>query len=156
MSATEMTASTVSAAMPIALALLVALALGACVHTPPGTSVEIAHARNPEIYRFPAPPKPAPKIAPVKTPKTAKTVKKSQSAHPSTGKHELTARAYARGEVAMKAGTDAEAIEAFEETVSLDPSSREAWQKLAILYERTGQEKKAMEAFRRAKQVAGD
>jgi Tfp pilus assembly protein PilF len=53
----------------------------------------------------------------------------------------------------MKDGKDAEAIEAFEETVKLDPNFRDAWQWLAILYEKTGQEKKAIEAFRKSKQV---
>ena len=67
---------------------------------------------------------------------------------------ERVAEAFSRGQFCMQAGKDAEAIAAFEEAVKIDPSFNEAWQHLAILYEKTGQEKKALEAFRHARKVA--
>ena len=47
-----------------------------------------------------------------------------------------------------------EAIKAFEEAVKADPKFTEAWQNLAVLYEKVGDEKKAVEAFRRSKKIA--
>jgi tetratricopeptide (TPR) repeat protein len=129
----------------IAPALGTALALCGCVHTPPGTSVEIALARKAELYRWPAPLlKPARVVA---------RKKETERPRPAPGKHELAARAFARGEALMKEGRDTEAIAAFEETVRIDPHFRDAWQWLAILYEKSGQQEKAMEAFRKAKEV---
>jgi Tfp pilus assembly protein PilF len=66
------------------------------------------------------------------------------------------ADAYSRGNFCMQAGNDADAITAFEETVKIDPTFTEAWQNLAALYEKQGNEKKAIEAYRRAKKVAKD
>jgi len=40
-----------------------------------------------------------------------------------------------------------EAIAAFQEAVRIDPAFNEAWQKLAILYEKKGDSKKALDAF---------
>lgn len=51
----------------------------------------------------------------------------------------------------MEAGKDAEAITAFQETVKIDPGFTEAWQHLAILYAKVGQEKKSLDAYHRAK-----
>ena len=41
-----------------------------------------------------------------------------------------------------------------EEAVKLDPTFSEAWEDLAVLYEKTGDAKKALEAFRKAKKLA--
>jgi Tfp pilus assembly protein PilF len=54
----------------------------------------------------------------------------------------------------MQAGKDAEAIAAFQEAVKIDPGFAEAWQHLAILYAKTGDDKKSLEAYRKAKSVA--
>jgi hypothetical protein len=61
------------------------------------------------------------------------------------------ADAYAHGSFAMQAGKDAEAIFALEEAVRLDPNFTEAWTKLVKLYERTGNPKKAAEAYKKLK-----
>jgi len=63
------------------------------------------------------------------------------------------ADAYSRGTFAMQAGQDAEAISAFEQTVKLDPDFTDAWGKLAILYRKTGNSVKAMDAFKKAKRL---
>jgi tetratricopeptide (TPR) repeat protein len=129
-----------------ALGLATIFALCGCVHTPPGTSVEIALARKAELYRWPAPP-PKPRSVVAKK-------RETKPARPAPSKHTLAARAFARGESLMKEGRDIEAIAAFEEAVKIDPNFRDAWQRLAILYDKTGQEKKAIEAFRKSKDVA--
>jgi tetratricopeptide (TPR) repeat protein len=127
----------------------VALALGACshvqlTHVPPGESLGVALARKPDLVRMPTPP-------PSAVPPAAPT--------PSTGlpQSDNTARvadAYSRGEFCMNAGKDDEAIGAFEEAVKIDPTFTDAWQRLAALYEKKGENKKAIEAFRRSKKVA--
>jgi Tfp pilus assembly protein PilF len=38
--------------------------------------------------------------------------------------------------------------------VKLDPGFTDAWNNLALLYEKTGHEKKAIEAFKKAKKIA--
>jgi tetratricopeptide (TPR) repeat protein len=125
-----------------------ALASGACshvqiTHVPPGESLGVALARKPDLVRLPAPPPGAVTTAPT----------------PATGlpKSDNTARvadAYSRGEFCMNAGKDDEAIAAFEEAVKIDPTFTEAWQRLAALYEKKGENKKAIDAFRRSKRVA--
>jgi hypothetical protein len=67
---------------------------------------------------------------------------------------ERVGEAYSRGEFCLGAGKVDEAIAAFEEAVKIDPAFTEAWQNLAMLYEKKGNSKKAIEAFRRAKKVA--
>ena len=63
------------------------------------------------------------------------------------------ADAYSRGTFAMQAGQNNEAITALEETVKLDPDFTDAWGKLAILYQKTGDHMKATEAFKKAKRL---
>ena len=63
------------------------------------------------------------------------------------------ADAYSRGTFAMQAGQNAEAIAALEETVKLDPDFTDAWGKLAILYQKTGNSAKALNAFKKAKRL---
>lgn len=63
------------------------------------------------------------------------------------------ADAYSRGTFAMQAGQTAEAIGAFEQTVKLDPDFTDAWGKLAILYQKSGNSAKATEAFKKAKRL---
>ncbi len=124
------------------LAAGLALGLAACVHTPPGTSVEIALARKAELVKLPAP---AP-LPPGASPAVEPPLPDSRT--------EKIADAFTRGNFCMRAGNDSEAITAFEEVVTIDPSFSMAWQNLSILYEQTGDSKKAMEAFRRSKKVA--
>ncbi len=119
------------------------LALCSCVHTPPGTSVELALAKKAEVIRLPTPP-----------PSEVAKTRGVEPALPEDDTVEKVADAYTRGQFCMKAGKDPEAITAFEEAVKLDPSFTDAWQNLAILYEKGGNSKKSMEAFRRSKKIA--
>ena len=73
---------------------------------------------------------------------------------PGTSTVERVGEAFSRGQFCLEAGKDAEAITAFQETVKIDPGFTEAWQYLAILYAKVGQEKKSLDAYHRAKKVA--
>ena len=128
-----------------------ALALGGCAslkvtHVPPGQSLDEAMAKKPELVRLPAPPPPdLAMLGPVPA---------VEPELPGNSTVERVAAAYSRGEFCLGAGKMNEAIAAFEEVVKIDPAFTEAWQHLAMLYEKTGNSKKALEAFRRAKKVA--
>ena len=127
-----------------AASLSAAALLGGCVvHPPPGTSVEVALAKKAELVRLPAPPRSA-----------GLHVAAVEPELPSNSKVDRVAEAYTRGQFCMEAGKDEEAIAAFEEAVKIDPTFTDAWSKLAMLYEKLGQEKKALEAFRKSKKVA--
>ena len=135
--------------MKLRLSLSLAiLAFAACVHTPPGTSVQVALAQKAELIRMPGPP---PGSVAAAFGRSAVIVEPEL---PGNSTMERVAEAFSRGQFCMQAGKDAEAIAAFEEAVKIDPGFHEAWQHLAILYEKTGHEKKALEAFRRARKVA--
>ncbi len=60
---------------------------------------------------------------------------------------------YTRGCVAMKAGRTDEAITALQEAVKLDPNFVDAWTKLVLLYQSSGQQDKATEAYKKTKQL---
>jgi lipoprotein NlpI len=124
-----------------------AVVLSGCVHTPPGTSVEVALAKKPELVRLPESPKIADKRESSKVAPVEPTL-------PADNKTEKIADAYTRGGFCMEAGKDQEAIAAFQEAVALDPTFTDAWQNLAVLYEKSGDQKRALEAFRRSKKIA--
>ena len=107
--------------------------------------MNVALAKKAELARVPGPP-PGTKVVgalPVIEPEL-----------PGTSKGERAHEAFSRGQFCMEAGKDAEAISAFEETVKIDQNFNEAWEHLAILYAKLGQDKKAIEAYRRAKRLA--
>lgn len=124
-------------------------ALAACVHTPPGTSVQVALAKRPELVKLPAPPAPIVPPAPSRG-----QIAAVEPPLPDSHKVEDIAEAFTLGGFCMEAGKDAEAIVAFEKAVELDPSFTEAWESLASLYEKTGQQPRAVAAMRKAKKVA--
>ena len=133
------------------------LSLGACAHmphlavthVPPGQSLNVAMAKKPEVVRLPAPPQPVQSsmVATTQVPAVEPDLPKMDNSA-------KAAEAYSRGEFCMTAGNDDEAIAAFQEVVKIDPTSTEAWQQLAALYEKKGDNKKAIDAFRRAKKIA--
>lgn len=120
-----------------------ALLSGGCTHTPPGTSVLVALARRPDVVAYPA--------TPAET-KVKNSVATGGTAAPvAPEKTELVADAFSRAEFCLGTGNDVEAIAAFREVVKIDPKFSDAWNKLAVLYEKTGQEQEAMDAFKKAK-----
>jgi Flp pilus assembly protein TadD len=54
----------------------------------------------------------------------------------------------------MQQGRYEDAIKAYESAVKEDPTFAEAWNNLAIAYQNSGQDDKAMAAFRKYKMVA--
>ncbi len=130
-----------------------AILLGGCTsmkitHVPPGQSLNEALAQKPELVKLPAPTA-APNAA-----GAYGTIPAVEPELPGSSVVEQVAEAYSRGEFCLGAGKDEEAITAFGEAVKIDPAFTEAWQQLAMLYEKKGDSKKALEAFRRAKKVA--
>ncbi len=117
-------------------------------HVPPGQSLGVAMAKKPELVHLPGPPPGAP-VATVTKPATS-----NDDGLPKSDNTARVAEAFSRGEFCMGAGNDDEAIAAFLDAVKIDPTFTEAWQRLAALYEKKGDNKKAMEAFRRSKKVA--
>lgn len=136
----------------ISIATLALGVAGACVHTPPGTSVEIALAKKAQLIRLPATAE-VPKLA--KSGRSSVPIPAVEPELPMMDDRvEAEAEAFTRGKFAMADGNNEEAIGAFEETVHIDPTHQEAWQNLAVLYEKVGSEKKAVEAFRKSKSLA--
>ncbi len=131
----------------------VALAMGACghvevTHVPPGQSLGVALARKPDLVRLPGPPPGA------VVPQTAQAARSPSAGMVEGDKLARVAEAFSRGQFCMNAGKDDEAIAAFQDVVKLDATVTEAWQNLAALYEKKGDNKKAIDAFRRAKKIA--
>lgn len=141
--------------MPFRILACTALLLAGCAsvtHTPPGTSVEVALAKKPELVKLPAPPPtaavtasaiPGANVPAVEPPMPARDLQL-----------EKVGEAFSRGMFCLEAERDPEAIAAFEEAVKIDPAFTDAWEKLALLYEKTGDTKKALEAFKKAKKLA--
>jgi Flp pilus assembly protein TadD len=64
------------------------------------------------------------------------------------------AEAFTRGTMALDGGRMDEAISAFKQATQVDPQFTEAWQSLAMAYEKAGKDDKAREAFRHSKDLA--
>jgi len=138
---------------------IAALLFGACApiplphiqvtHVAPGQSLNVALAKKPEVVRLPAPPQPT-----VAATSPTSQVPAVEPDLPKSDNISRAAEAYSRGEFCMNAGKDDEAISAFQEAVKIDPTLTEAWTHLATLYEKKGDNKKAIDAFRRAKKIA--
>jgi tetratricopeptide (TPR) repeat protein len=132
-------------------AALLLLAGCAYTHTPPGTSVEVALAKKAELVRL-ATPTPAPAAH---TATTGTSVPAVEPPMPEKNAVvEKVAEAYSRGVFCLQTERDGEAIAAFEEAVKLDPTFTDAWENLAVTYEKMGDSRKALEAFKKAKTLA--
>ena len=145
-----------NASQNLALSALACLFAGCALsnsitHTPPGTSVEIALAKKPELVRMPATAAstaagvpgagvPVPAVEPPMPEKDLLT--------------EKVAEAYSRAIFCLQAEREDEALASFEEVVKLDPTFTDAWEKIAAIYEKRGDSKRALEAFKKAKKLA--
>ncbi len=125
---------------------------GGCVHTPPGTSVEVALAKRAELVRL---------AVANQAPGTGAGGSRSyihvppvEPLLPESDLIDRVTEATSRAEFLMQTGNEAEAIGAYEEAVQIDPNLAGAWQILAGLYEKQGDNAKAVEAAKRAKKLA--
>ncbi|MEA3187671.1 MAG: hypothetical protein QOD99_1501 [Chthoniobacter sp.] len=110
-------------------------------HVPPGQSAALSLAKRPELVAVPAPP---PELAP----SPAGVV--PAEALPDT---ESIADSFTLGNLCMEQGRYADAAVAYEKALKLNPQFAEAWSKLAIAYQNLGEDKKALEAFKKSKTV---
>ena len=137
---------------PIAIAALLALAGCSYTHTPPGTSVEVALAKKGELVKLPAASTPAPGV---RAPEITANVPAVEPPMPEKNAVvEKVGEAYSRGIFCLETARNEEAVAAFEEAVKLDPTFTDAWENLAVTYEKMGDSKKALEAFKKAKTLA--
>lgn len=136
----------------IATAALLALAGCAYTHTPPGTSVELALAKKGELVKMPAPAAPAPGV---RAPAITAHVPAVEPPMPEKNAVvEKVGEAYSRGIFCLETSRNEEAVAAFEEAVKLDPTFTDAWENLAVTYEKMGDTRKALDAFKKAKTFA--
>ena len=130
--------------------LVVGLLLAGCAcvkHVPPGQSLSAAMAKRPELVALPSPPSET--VAanePVRPDQAVEALPVAQT--------EKVADSFTLGNLCMQQGRYADAIAAYEEALKEDPSFADAWNNLAIAYQNTGQDEKAMAAFRKYKMVA--
>ncbi|MEQ1862713.1 MAG: tetratricopeptide repeat protein [Chthoniobacteraceae bacterium] len=137
--------------------MLATASLAGCtqlVHVPPGTSVELALARKPEVLRTPEAAKPStphsPRIAATRDLGDL-DLPPVEPELPTSDSVTAVAEAYARGNEALQSGKNDEAISALQRAVTLDPKFGEAWHLLAMAFENAGKPDKAREAYRHSK-----
>lgn len=131
--------------------------LAGCVHTPPGTSVEVALARKAELVRL-ATASQSPQAGAVGAPGAASRshiwVPPVEPLLPEGDLIDRVSEATSRADFLLQTGNETEAIAAYEEAILIDPNLAGAWQALAGLYEKQGDAAKAAEATKRARKLA--
>jgi tetratricopeptide (TPR) repeat protein len=144
------------AVLSVCPALVVGILISGCgwvKHVPPGQSLSAAMAKRPELVALPAPPEQA--LVAVNTGNTAALPSAAPLPAPLPDPQtEKVADAFTLGNLCMQQGRYADAINAYETALKEDPSFAEAWNNLAIAYQNSGQDDKAMAAFRKYKMVA--
>lgn len=116
-------------------------------HVPPGQSVAFARARKAEIIALP----PAEKAVSAQAPAPAQP---EPSLPAGSAETEQVADSFTLGNFCMTQERYAEAIAAYETAVRINPNFADAWNKLAVAYQNTGQDKKALYAFRKSKSAS--
>lgn len=107
-------------------------------HVPPGQSAAFSLARKPELVALP--PSPEPSLPP-----------EMHAVEPELPDSDKISDSFALGNFCMVQGRYADAIAAYQNAVKLKPDFADAWNKLAIAYQDSGDEKKAMAAFKKSK-----
>ena len=130
------------AASPLCLSAVALLSGCAYIkHVPPGQSLSEALAKKAALVALPTPtPQPGAATAAALPPPEVET--------------EKVADAFTLGNLCLEQGHYKDAIAAYQSALKDDPDFAEAWNNLAIAYQDSGQEEKAMEAFRKYKTVA--
>jgi tetratricopeptide (TPR) repeat protein len=128
--------------------------MAGCVHTPPGTSVEVALAKRAELVRL-ATAHQSPQAGGDFSPRSHVWVPPVEPLLPQNDLIDRVTEATSRADFLIQTGNEAEAIGAYEEALQIDPNLAGAWQALAGLYAKQGHADKAAEATKRAKKLAG-
>jgi Flp pilus assembly protein TadD len=144
--------------------LLVAIAASfvascAAVHrVPPGQAVAFAMAKKADLVTMPPQTRPA-ASAPSAT-RAGADAGGAAAAHPEpelptlSSDVEKVADSFTLGNLHMEQGQYADAITAYQQALKVNPNFAEAWSKLAVAYQNAGQDKKALEAYRKYKTLS--
>jgi len=128
--------------------IVTATGCGYVHHVPPGQSVAFSMAKKADLVAMP--PSPQPTLATAGS-RTAAAQENIEPQMPSASDTEKVADSFALGNLFMEQGRYTEAIAAYEAAVKIDPTFADAWNKLAVAYQNSGQDQKALEAYRRFK-----
>lgn len=135
----------------LAAAGFAAAGCGYVHHVPPGQSVAFSMAKKADLIA--TPPEPPQQIS--SAPQLTGTAAVPPPALPEqVSEMERVADKFTLGNLCMEQGRYAEAITAYEAALQINPNFADAWSKLAVAYQNTGQDKKALEAFRKYKNVS--
>jgi len=137
------------------LAISGLLTAAGCVHTPPGTSVEVALARRAELVRLATASQSA-HLGGTPSPATAShlSLPPVEPLLPESDLLDRVSEVTSRADFLRQTGNEAEAIAAYEEALVIDPNLGGVWHILAGLYEKQGDPAKAAGAAKRAKKLA--
>ena len=105
-------------------------------------------AKKADLVAMPPSPQPTPATAGSRTAAAQENIEPQM---PSASDTEKVADSFALGNLFMEQGRYPEAIAAYEAAVKIDPTFADAWNKLAVAYQNSGQDQKALEAYRRFK-----
>jgi tetratricopeptide (TPR) repeat protein len=120
-------------------------------HVPPGQSIAFSMAKKADLVA--KPPEPQPEIS-SKVQTAGAAAVPSPALPEQVSETERVADKFTLGNLCMEQGRYAEAITAYEAALQINPNFADAWSKLAVAYQNTGQDKKALEAFRKYKTVS--
>ena len=136
-----------------ALAIVASAAMTGCgvvQHVPPGQSVAFAKAKKAELVTLPPAAKPslAPHLG------TSADSSAEPSLPTSSSDVEKVADSFNLGNLCLAQGQYEQAIAAYQAALKVNPNFAEAWSRLAVAYQNAGEEKKALEAYRKSKALS--
>ena len=135
----------------IAIATSFFAGCGAIHRVPPGQSVAFAMAKKADLVAVPLQTRPVSR---------ADADAGAAAAHPEpelpalSSDVEKVADSFTLGNLHMEQGQYPEAITAYQQALKVNPNFAEAWSKLAVAYQNAGQDKKALEAYRKYKALS--
>jgi tetratricopeptide (TPR) repeat protein len=132
----------------LASAAFCAAGCGVVRHVPPGQSVAFSMAKKAEVVA----------LAPTENVTQGSA---TEATHPAPAPMpaasfdaEQVADSFTLGNFCMEQGRYPEAIAAYEAAVRINPHFADAWTKLAVAYQNLGEDKKALDAFRKSKSAS--
>ena len=138
-----------AAALSIAV-LTSVTSCGVVQHVPPGQSVAFAKAKKAELVAL----APAAKPSPAAHSSAVADASVEPSLPASSSDVEKVADSFNLGNLCLAQGQYGQAIAAYQAALKVNPNFAEAWSRLAVAYQNAGEEKKALEAYRKSKALS--